>query len=297
MKILCYHGVSNKKKHPIINSNGKHLKLKTFESQIKFISQKCNAISINQLYLNLKKKIPFKKKTICVTFDDGFKNNFKIAAKVLKKYKVPAIFYLCPDIIDKKEMFWVDKIESSIAFTKIKKIKIFYKKRNLSFNISTVKKKIKTIEILKKICKKIPDKEKDFLINQLILSTKVNPSSKMHDNYKVAFWSEIKKIIKNKLFDIGGHSMRHSIFTNLSLKDVDSDIKKTKKLIYKNTSVRIKHFSYPEGKSNKNIVNLMKKNKVLTCPLASGKSNNHLQSPYHLKRIMVGFHGNKFPYE
>ena len=44
-------------------------------------------------------------------------------------------------------------------------------------------------------------------------------------------------------------------------------------------------------------VNLMKKNGILTCPIASGKANNHFQNPYNLKRIMVGFDSIKFPYE
>ena len=121
MIIICYHGVSNEKKHPIINFNGKHINLKIFNKQIKYISTKCNPISMKQVYFNLKKKIPFKKKSVCVTFDDGFKNNFKFAAKILKKYNVPAIFYLCPGLIGKSEMFWVDKIEAAIAFSKKKK--------------------------------------------------------------------------------------------------------------------------------------------------------------------------------
>ena len=91
--------------------------------------------------------------------------------------------------------------------------------------------------------------------------------------------------------------MKHSIFTNMNAKEIDQDIKKTKKIIFKNTSIRIKHFSYPEGKSNKSVENLMKKNGILTCPIASGKANNHFQNPYNLKRIMVGFDSIKFPYE
>lgn len=297
MIIICYHGVSNEKKHPIINFNGKHINLKTFNKQIKYISSKCNPISMEQVYLNLKNKLPFKKKSVCVTFDDGFKNNFKFATKVLKKYNVPAIFYLCPGLIDKKEMFWVDKIEASIAFSKEKKINFFFLKKNYSLNISNIKKKKEAIKNLKKICKRLPDKDKDIVIKKIVYSTKVKPSQKLHNDYKILSWKEIRQIIKDKLFYIGGHSMKHSIFTNMNAKEIDQDIKKTKKIIFNNTSIRIKHFSYPEGKSNKSVAKLMKKNGILTCPIASGKANNHFQNPYNLKRIMVGFDSIKFPYE
>ena len=297
MIIICYHGVSNEKKHPIINFNGKHINLKIFNKQIKYISTKCNPISMKQVYFNLKKKIPFKKKSVCVTFDDGFKNNFKFAAKILKKYNVPAIFYLCPGLIGKSEMFWVDKIEAAIAFSKKKKINFFFFGKKYSLNISNIQKRKEAIKKLKIICKRLPDKKKDIFIEKIIYSTKVKLTQKLHNNYKTLSWSEVRKIIKDRLFDIGGHSMKHSIFTKMNLKEVDQDIKKTKKIIFKNASVKVRYFSYPEGQSNKSIANLMKKNGILTCPTASGKINNHLQNPYKLKRIMVGFNSIKFPYE
>tara|TARA_A100001015_G_scaffold258860_1_gene302395 strand:+ start:5439 stop:6329 length:891 start_codon:yes stop_codon:yes gene_type:complete len=296
MIIICYHGVSDEKKHSIINFNGKHINFKIFSKQIRYIGTKCKPISMKQVNFNLKNKIPFEKKSVCVTFDDGFKNNFKFAIKILKKYNVPAIFYLCPDLIDKKEMFWVDKIEASIAFSKEKKIEFFFRK-NYSFNISNIKKKKAAIKKFKTICKKLPDKDKDVFIKKIIYSTKVKPSQNLHNDYKILSWKEVRKITKDPLFDIGGHSKKHSIFTNMSVQEVDQDIKKTKKIIFKNTSVRVKHFSYPEGKSNQSVANLMKKNGILTCPIASGKINNHLQNPYNLKRVMVGFNNTKFPYE
>lgn len=296
MIIICYHGVSNEKKHPIINFNGKHINSKIFDKQIKYISTKCIPISMKQVYFNLKNKLPFKKRSVCVTFDDGFKNNFKVATKILEKYNVPAIFYLCPGSIDKKEMFWVDKIEASIAFSKEKKIDFFFKKK-YSFNISNIKKKKEAIKKFKIICKRLSDKDKDMIIKKIIYSTKVKPSQNLHNDYKVLSWNEIRKIVKNKLFDVGGHSMNHSIFTNMNIDEADRDIKKTKKIIFRNTSVSVKHFSYPEGKSNKSVANLMKKNGILTCPIANGKVNNHLQNPYNLKRVMVGLNNTKFPYE
>ena len=115
--------------------------------------------------------------------------------------------------------------------------------------------------------------------------------------YKVANWRQIKKASKNKLFKIGGHSFRHSILTNISVNDANQDISITKKMIFKNISYKVKHFSYPEGKTNSQIIKLMKKNKILTCPLAHGIRNNHNQDPYKLKRIMVGFERTKFPFK
>lgn len=294
MKILCYHGVSKIKKSGIINFNKKHILVNDFENQIRLIKRKYIPITIDHIYFNLKNKIPFNKKMVCITFDDGFENNFTTAAKILLKYQVPAMFYICPGTIEKKEMFWVDKIEAAICFTKKKNVRLNLKK-NIQFDLSTDKKKIRVIEKIKQYCKSVSDKKKDIVIKNLIEITGVIPSNKMNKNYKVASWDQIKKTLKNKLFSLGGHSFEHSILTKLTNKQVDKDIKKTISLILKRTGVLIRHFSYPEGKKNKKVINIMKKNKILSCPLAFGTKNTHNVNPFLLERIMVGFKDTKFP--
>ena len=194
-------------------------------------------------------------------------------------------------------MFWVDKIEACIVFSKKKKFLLNINKKKKKFDIKNNKKKIKTINEIKKICKKTNDLKKDQIINDLIINTAVKPSIKLNENYKVATWSQINKIIKNKLFTIGGHSLTHSIFTKLTLEKLERDINNTIKLIKKRTGYTVKHFSYPEGKYNNTVIKILKKNKILSSPIASGFNNTFLQDPFKLKRIMVGFEEIKFPFK
>ena len=93
--ILCYHGViDDKKKNGIENYSGKHILKKEFTKQLKFLKKKnCKFLSLDKVVENIKKKIPFEKNSFCVTFDDGFENNFTIAAPILKRLNIPAIFF------------------------------------------------------------------------------------------------------------------------------------------------------------------------------------------------------------
>ena len=88
MKILCYHGVSKYKNFGLVNFSKKHISKNEFYQQIKYAKKNCNILSIKQVYLHLKKKIPFKKNSVCISFDDGFKNNFDVAVPILRKFKV-----------------------------------------------------------------------------------------------------------------------------------------------------------------------------------------------------------------
>ena len=81
----------------------------------------------------------------------------------------------------------------------------------------------------------------------------------------------------------------------MSKNKINFEIKKTIEIIKKETGIRVRHFSYPEGQTNRNVINYLKKNKILTCPIATGYRNNHWIDPFRIKRVMVGFLNKKFP--
>lgn len=69
--------------------------VKTFERQMHFLKKhRYNVISVKELadLIRGKKKIP--PKTICITFDDGYNDNYTNAFPILKKYGLPATAFV-----------------------------------------------------------------------------------------------------------------------------------------------------------------------------------------------------------
>jgi len=62
-------------------------------------------ISLEELVKGLKKGKRFKHKTVVITIDDGYKDNYIYAYPVLRKYHFPATIFLIADFIGKKEEF------------------------------------------------------------------------------------------------------------------------------------------------------------------------------------------------
>tara|TARA_Y100001958_G_scaffold156940_1_gene150800 strand:+ start:1202 stop:2119 length:918 start_codon:yes stop_codon:yes gene_type:complete len=299
LTILCYHGVTKiRDQKGIENFSGKHLFFKEFEKQIKSLKRKnCKFLNFDEVVYKIENNSPFEKKSICITFDDGFKNNFEVAAPILKRNNIPAIFFLCPLNIEKQEMFWVDKIEDCINRTNKKEITINLNKKR-KFLIRSKKDKKKCINKIKNFCKNTKYFKKDKIIDQLIKKTCIIPSIKSSQNYHLANWKILKKTLKNKLFSIGGHSLCHDIYSNLDDIEIEKNIKGTKKLIKKNLNYSIKYFSYPEGQINhfnKTTIKELKNNGIKSCPTAIKGKNSHKENLFYLKRIMVGFNNTKMP--
>lgn len=48
---------------------------------------------------------------ISITFDDGYENNYSVAWPILRRYGIPAPFYLAINFIEKSRLYWVDQVE------------------------------------------------------------------------------------------------------------------------------------------------------------------------------------------
>jgi len=89
--ILMYHSVSRltDKKNLLAVSTD------TFDRQMRFLKKNnYNVVSLEELarFVRLKKKIPYK--TIVITLDDGYKDNFTNAFPILKKYNFKASIFI-----------------------------------------------------------------------------------------------------------------------------------------------------------------------------------------------------------
>lgn len=92
--VLMYHSVSFSPAFFVV-------KPKEFEKQIKFLKQS-GLLCIN--FSELMRKIYAKESllnTVCVTFDDGYADNYEIALPILKKYGIPASIFVSTGFIGK----------------------------------------------------------------------------------------------------------------------------------------------------------------------------------------------------
>ena len=120
--ILYYHGIAEDNNFKKLNGPNKHLFVKksAFIKQMNYLkNNNIDVISIGQLH-----KLKFKpsRYSVVLTFDDGYKDNIKIAYPILKKNKFPFIIYVVPKIL--KGETWVWWVELWNLIVKKNEIKI-----------------------------------------------------------------------------------------------------------------------------------------------------------------------------
>jgi peptidoglycan/xylan/chitin deacetylase (PgdA/CDA1 family) len=87
-RILLYHGICLQE-HTRFNTL--FLLRKTFETHLQYFRRYFNLVSLEDYYAQRFSNDRF---NICITFDDGFANNFTYALPLLEQYRVPAAFFV-----------------------------------------------------------------------------------------------------------------------------------------------------------------------------------------------------------
>tara|TARA_B100000795_G_scaffold239743_1_gene201559 strand:- start:92 stop:1051 length:960 start_codon:yes stop_codon:yes gene_type:complete len=298
--ILLYHGVTDAKSIGIENFSGKHISANEFERQMFFIKKNCNVLSLDDIVEIHRNNDKWPKNSVAVTFDDGFKNNYTTAVPILKRLNIPATFYVCSGMIESNKMFWVDKIEDSINFTDLKKIRILLES-NTDFELDSKDKRIFAVSEIKKFCKKVDVNSKERVLNSLKDLTKIEPKPSNAKNYEMLSWDDLKSINDDPLFTIGCHTLYHDIMSSHNdEKRMFRDVELSIGLLEFNLNENIIHYSYPEGQKNdynQRVIDKLKESKIVCSPSAIHGINPHHTDIFNLFRIMPGFMGMPFPYD
>ncbi|WP_085829550.1 polysaccharide deacetylase family protein [Clostridium massiliodielmoense] len=104
--VLMYHSIMYEKGNPV------RLPKEKFEEQMKYLKDNnYNTLTLDELYDFLENNKPIPKKSIVLTFDDGYKDNYKTALPILKKYNFKATFFIISDCIGTGEYLTLDQLK------------------------------------------------------------------------------------------------------------------------------------------------------------------------------------------
>lgn len=244
LTILMYHRISDAKDQDKNFSPCRDLLEVTsfnFESHIKYLSENYRCISLTQAIKELANN-SLVNSSIVITFDDGYIDNYTIAAPILEKYQVPATFYICTDFPEKKAFLWWYEIEHIIS--SVEKIEISWREINYSLDCSDINKKSVVFKkMVDLFIGELPNDQKNIL-ELLYKKTGTSPNDLKSLSMN---WSHISSLAKNPLFEIGAHTTTHQILRLITQDEANHEMIRSREILEEKLGTPIKHFAYPFG--------------------------------------------------
>lgn len=194
-------------------------------------------LSIDDLVYRIKNKLPIRK-SLVLTFDDGYLDNLRHAAPVLIEHNVPFIVYISTAFIGTSSIPWWYKLEDILASSEAVSL------------LTGQEIRIETIA----------DKQNAFmLIRDKLMESKESFDEYVDwiNSYSIDFslesknifmnWDEIRELSLLPYASIGCHTTTHPVMSYISKKQLDSEISQSLSLLQAQLGIEIRHFAYPFG--------------------------------------------------
>ncbi len=109
-RILRYARIIDPEKLGYPISKFQYVRPDTFETHLKYLTKRCRVLPLDLLVQMITEKKQIPEKTVAITFDGGWFDNFVYAYPLLLKHQVAATIFLPTAFIDTKNYFWQDKV-------------------------------------------------------------------------------------------------------------------------------------------------------------------------------------------
>jgi peptidoglycan/xylan/chitin deacetylase (PgdA/CDA1 family) len=178
----------------------------------------------------------------CITFDDGYADNFQIALPILRKHRLTATFFIAAGFLDGGRM-WNDSIIESIRLCQGESLDLASLDLGLATQtIGTLEARRALIRGLIDVIKYRPVTERLDLVGRLAAVARVAlPSDLMMRSEEVLE-------LRDAGMQIGAHTMSHPILARAADTEARNEIVEGKRVLENLLQKSVDLFAYPNGK-------------------------------------------------
>ena len=287
--ILLFHGVVEENEYQVRNYIRKHIEKDHFADILKTLKSHGTALSMDDVVTIHESGDDYPPNAFVVTFDDGFENNYSVAAPVLSDLNIPAIFYITTDFVENGTMSWTDRAEYCLENVEKGTIILPWEQAPFTFQNAAEK-----IDLMRRIRAHIFKDDTvdvhaftEWFYKQFNMNSVQTTDDPLDKKLK---WQQISDLHHDDLFTIGGHTHTHIIMSFEPEEEMEAEIDLNLSLLKEKSGVETTHFAYPQGQANHynaSVVEALKKRGIICCPTAIDGMNTKETGLFDLYRTMI----------
>jgi peptidoglycan/xylan/chitin deacetylase (PgdA/CDA1 family) len=186
----------------------------------------------------------FARRFVCLTFDDGYRDNLQWAYPILKEAGVPFAIYVPTSFPDRLGELWWLVLEAVIS--RNDRIGLVIDGQDRKFDCKSIaEKRALYDEIYWWLRSRPSEAEMRGILRNLAAYYHVDIAAFCEDLCMT--WTEISQLAADPLVTIGAHTVNHPALAKLSKDAVRSEMDLSRSVIEAALSVRPAHLSYPYG--------------------------------------------------
>lgn len=263
--VLMYHGVEA---DPEDGGDHKHVSDARFREQVKMLKERRRVVPLTTLIEALLAQADCRG-MVALTFDDGYLNNVRCAAPILREYSMSATFFLTSGFIGTDRWAWTDRLEYVVATAP-----------DLEEERSALLRRMKSQ--LKELDWRVAEQRVAEFADRCGMS-----DAPPHGRYRFMGWDDARALVSSG-FEVGAHTVNHAILSRIPLANATDEILASTARIKAETGSCSRTFCYPNGRQTDytpEVMNVCRQH--FDAALAAEPGAARLEERFEIRRIGV----------
>ncbi|WP_375192844.1 polysaccharide deacetylase family protein [Marinobacter sp.] len=236
-RILMYHRFSKESGHGVCSA--------TFERQVAYMARYYCPMTVTQLVQGHFQGGGVPKHAVAITVDDGYYDFYEVAWPILKRYGVPATFYVTTGFIDGELWLWPDQLgwllehapSESTPF-EAPLIRVTPPK--------SLEDREQTFNELVFYLLGVPDDTKHNFLKSLASHWSLDIPQNPPKRARPVTWEQLAEMQREGL-EVGGHTVSHPTLGQVSLEQARREILGSSETLDRRLGSHPRSFCYPNG--------------------------------------------------
>jgi peptidoglycan/xylan/chitin deacetylase (PgdA/CDA1 family) len=237
--VLMYHSVLKRPEMVNDTLGGIVHSTEVFRGQMEMLAKEFHAATLDDVLRFVRGEKPLPKRSVVVTFDDGYVDNLEIAVPILNQVGVPATFYVTVDCVERDILPWPSRLRYAFRKTGIAGWQSALGK---VWPLDTAEARETAYLFACDCCCKLAGNEQEQFVENV--ENALTARAPRNTDARMMNWEQVRAVVKSGHI-VGSHTMTHPNMAQVNAEAARNELHESKRQLESQLGVKVPHFSYP----------------------------------------------------
>jgi peptidoglycan/xylan/chitin deacetylase (PgdA/CDA1 family) len=206
------------------------------ERQLRYLQRRFRFVPLAEIAASLGGCRPAgRRRQAAIVFDDGLRSNVVVAYPILCALGIPAVFFVCPGLIEERMWLWTHEARRRLQFAGPHLRGELATEFTAPADVEAFVQWMKDLDLPARKCveAKIREATASFV-----------PTGVDREAFELADWHELRSLDPS-IVTVGSHSMTHPILPRLSAPEIEAELRDSRCMLEAKLGRPAEFFSYP----------------------------------------------------
>jgi len=216
-----------------------------FAWQVDYLSRRFEPVTFEQLADCLENRIPFPRRAMAITFDDGFSDVYDHAFEILRRADMPATVFVSTDYVGQRRPFWFDLVAWLVSKAPMGSVRIPSEAMPLPLDDSETARRAAVVKVLKWL-KSCDEHERQVAVDDLCARFPEAASAGETVLGHALSWEQIREMSDSRI-EFGSHTASHCCLSKVGAAQLERELLDSKRALEDAIDKPVVSLAYPFG--------------------------------------------------